>query len=262
MNNANAAVSSSPFVDFSGKCLLVSGASSGIGQAIALELGRRGASLLLTGRNQNALDETAAKLGAALAEVVPMDLLDTHTIVPQVRALAKSHGPIYGLAHCAGVVETRPLSALSLDHLRHMLDVNLTAALELTRAVCRRDVLAAEGGSVLFISSIYGWVGMAGQIGYSASKGALLAAARSLAVELARRNVRVNTLSPGLVRTPMTQKALSLLSPEQKQALENAHPLGPGSPEDVARAAAFLLAPQNGWITGTDLVIDGGYTAR
>jgi NAD(P)-dependent dehydrogenase (short-subunit alcohol dehydrogenase family) len=83
-----------------------------------------------------------------------------------------------------------------------------------------------------------------------------------MAIELARRRIRVNTLSPGLVHTPMTDAAFSLLSPEQVRAIEDAHPLGTGSPDDVARAAAFLLAPQSTWITGTDLVIDGGYTAR
>jgi NAD(P)-dependent dehydrogenase (short-subunit alcohol dehydrogenase family) len=143
-----------------------------------------------------------------------------------------------------------------------MLDVNLTAAIELARAVCRRDVMTEAGGALIFITSIYGTVGMPGQIAYSATKGALQSAARSMAIELARRKIRVNTLSPGLVHTPMTKTALSLLSTEQIHEIESNHPLGVGTPSDVAHAAAFLLAPQTTWITGTDLVIDGGYTAR
>jgi NAD(P)-dependent dehydrogenase (short-subunit alcohol dehydrogenase family) len=103
---------------------------------------------------------------------------------------------------------------------------------------------------------------MPGQIGYCATKGGVAAAVRAMAVELARRKIRVNTLSPGLVRTSMTDAALSLLSERQVKDIEEAHPLGTGTPEDVARAAAFLLAPQNPWITGAELVIDGGYTAR
>ena len=118
-----------------------------------------------------------------------------------------------------------------------------------------------KGGSILFISSIYALVGMPGQIGYTASKGAVNSAVRTMAIELARRKIRVNTLSPGLVRTDMTNKAFELLTEEQVKKLEEAFPLGVGSPEEVARAAVFLLAPQNSWITGTDLVIDGGYTA-
>jgi NAD(P)-dependent dehydrogenase (short-subunit alcohol dehydrogenase family) len=148
------------------------------------------------------------------------------------------------------------------EGLRTMLEVNLTAGIEMARAVTRRDVMTEEGGSILFISSIYGRVGMPAEIGYSATKGAVTAAARSMAIELARRKVRVNTLSPGFIHTPMTDQALSVLSDEQKRVLQESYPLGPGTPEEVARAAVFLLAPQNSWITGTDLVVDGGYTAR
>ena len=119
-----------------------------------------------------------------------------------------------------------------------------------------------DGGTILFMSSIYSRVGMPGQIGYAGSKGAVVAASRAMAIELARRNIRVNTLSPGFVRTPMTDEALAKLSDSQVKKIEDAHPLGTGSPEDVARAAVFLLAPQNRWITGIDLVIDGGYTAQ
>ena len=143
-----------------------------------------------------------------------------------------------------------------------MLNVNLIAGIELARAISRRDVMEPDGGSILLMSSIYGRVGMPGQIGYAGSKGAVVAAARAMAIELARRNIRVNTLSPGFVKTPMTEEALAKLSEQQVKKIEDAHPLGTGTTEDVARAAAFLLAPQNRWITGVDLVIDGGYTAQ
>ena len=119
-----------------------------------------------------------------------------------------------------------------------------------------------EGGSLLFISSVYGRVGVAGQIGYAATKGAIAAAVRALAIELARRNIRVNSLSPGLVMTPMTEAAFSVLSSEQIERIRAAHPLGIGQPEDVARAAAFMLSPAARWITGADVPVDGGYTAQ
>ena len=240
----------------------MTGASSGIGRAIAVELAQRGAGLVLIGRNRDELLRTERLLAGARAHVMELDLQERAVILPQVRALVEQYGRIYGLCHCAGIVETRPLASLHVDGVLAMLQVNLLAGVELAQTVSRRDIMTEDTGAILFMSSIYASVGMPGQIGYSASKGAVLAAARAMAVELARRKIRVNTLSPGLVRTPMTSKALSTLSPEQARDLEMSYPLGPGDPEDVARAAAFLLAPQNKWITGTDLIIDGGYTAR
>ena len=142
------------------------------------------------------------------------------------------------------------------------LNVNLLAGLELARVICRRDVMTPEGGSLLFLSSVYGQVGMPGQIGYCATKGALVAAARAMAIELARRKIRVNCISPGLVFTEMTKQALGVLSADHVDKLKAAHPLGIGEPEDVARAAVFLLAPSNRWITGADLAVDGGFTAQ
>ncbi len=251
-----------PFLDFDGKKVVVTGASSGIGRAISIELSQHGAGLILIGRNRERLEETAAGLSDGDHKIVSLDLTKHSEIVPLIRELARQEGRIYGLCHCAGLVETRPLSSFKIDGLNAMLDVNLIAGIELARAVNRRDVMESDGGSILFMSSIYGQVGMPGQIGYAGSKGAVVAAARAMAIELARRNIRVNTLSPGFVKTPMTEEALAKLSEQQVKKIEDAHPLGTGTPEDVARAAAFLLAPQNRWITGVDLVIDGGYTAQ
>jgi NAD(P)-dependent dehydrogenase (short-subunit alcohol dehydrogenase family) len=187
---------------------------------------------------------------------------DTAAIVPAVQALRADVGPIYGLCHAAGVVQTRPLASTGAEVVRAQMEINLIAGLELARAVCRRDVLAPEGGSLLFISSVYGRVGMAGQIGYCATKGAVASAVRALAVELARRRVRANCLSPGLVLTAMTRQSLGVLSAEHVEQLKAAHPLGVGEPQDVARAAAFLLSPASRWITGADLAVDGGFTAQ
>lgn len=251
-----------PFIDFQGKRMLVTGASSGIGRAISIELGNNGAGLILLGRDRKRLEETALALGPVEHHIICHDLSNHSEILPKVKEVYQSVGRIYGLCHCAGIVETRPLSSYKVESLRVMLDVNLISGLELARAVSRRDIMEEDGGSILFISSIYGRVGIPGQISYSASKGAVVAAARSMAIELARRKIRVNTISPGLVRTAMTDEAFSKLSEQQVQEIEKSFPLGTGTPEDVARAAVFLLAPQNSWITGIDLVIDGGYTAQ
>ena len=250
------------FLDFGGRWVVVSGASSGIGRAVAVELARHGARVVLLGRDETRLAETASLLNGSEHRTVAFDLTQHDAITPALQKLRAETGPLYGLCHAAGIVETRPLQANSLAVMQSQLNVNLLAGLELARAVCRRDVLAENGGSILFISSIYGQVGMPGQIGYCATKGALAAAARAMAIELARRGIRVNSISPGLVLTEMTDRALGPLSAEHVERLKAAHPLGVGEPVDVARAAVFLLAPATRWITGTDLVIDGGFTAQ
>ena len=250
-----------PFIDFQGKKIVVTGASSGIGRAISVELNRNGASLILLGRDRKRLDKTAALLKSDKTHLILLDLEEHSSIISQIKEFSQKFGRIYGLCHSAGSTETRPLSSCKTDSLKAMIDLNLVSGIELARAVSRRDVMEEKGGSILFISSIYALVGMPGQIGYSASKGGVTSAMRAMALELARRKIRVNALSPGLVKTDMTKEAFTRLSKEQIRKLEEAFPLGVGSPEDVARAAAFLLAPQNSWITGTDFVIDGGYTA-
>lgn len=250
------------FLDFEGRWVVVTGASSGLGRAIAVELARNGARVVICGRHAARLDETASQLGAAEHRLLAFDLLGLDSLAAEVSRLRQDVGPIYGMCHAAGVVETRPLTANTVGVVQAQLNVNLLAGLELARAICRRDVMTPEGGSLLFISSVYGRVGMPGQIGYCATKGAVASAVRAMAVELARRQIRVNCLSPGLVMTEMTRQSLGMLSVDHVEKLKAAHPLGIGEPEDVARAAIFLLAPQTRWITGADLAVDGGFTAQ
>ena len=250
------------FLDFANRWVVVTGASSGLGRAVAIELARHGARVILIGRDSERLAETAKALIDADHRILQLDLAEHEAIAPQIVRIQQETGPIYGMCHAAGVVETRPLNANKVEVVQRQLDINLIAGLELARAVCRRDVMTPEGGSLVFISSVYGTVGMPGQIGYCASKGAVVAAVRAMAIELARRHVRVNSLSPGLVFTGMTEQALGLLSAEHVERLKAAYPLGPGQPEDVARAAVFLLAPGTRWITGADLAVDGGFTAQ
>ncbi|HRD65447.1 MAG TPA: SDR family oxidoreductase [Candidatus Competibacter sp.] len=248
---------------FDGRRILVSGASSGIGRAIAIELLQHGARVVLLGRRKEKLEETAQLSGIPEhAEVAVQDLTCLEGIGPAVNEMSARLGRFYGLCHCAGVVQTLPLAASKPERVRAMLNLNFVAGLELARAIIQRDVLAESGGSILWITSIYAHVGAPGQIGYCASKGAITAAVRAMALELAGRKVRVNCISPGLVRTEMTEAENSRMSKEQWARIASLHPLGVGEPRDVARAAVFMLDPNNRWITGSDLVVDGGYTLQ
>ena len=250
------------FLDFEDRCVVVTGASSGIGRACAVELDAHGARVVLIGRDAGRLAETRAMLGGSGHETLRLDLTELDRIAPAIAGVAARLGPLYGLCHVAGVVTTTPLSTTTVEIVQSMMTVNVLAGLELARTVVRRDIMTPDGGSLVFMSSVYGRVGAAGETGYSATKGAIAAAVRAMAVELARRRVRVNAISPGLVRTAMTDTALNVLSHDQVGAIERKHPLGLGTPDDVARAAVFLLAPATAWITGSDLVVDGGYSAQ
>ena len=247
---------------FGGRTIVVSGASSGIGRAVAIQLARQGAGLVLVGRDRSKLEDTAHLSGAVDCRVLQLDLTKVSDIMPALKEAVAGLGPLYGLCHSAGTVDTLPLSAVVPEKVQAAMCVNYFAGIELARAVTRRDLFSEDGGSLLFISAIYSLIGKPGQIAYSGSKGAITSAARAMAIELARRNIRVNTVSPGIVRTEMTEKAFSGLSSQQVQTLKESHPLGFGSPEDVAQAAVFLLSPESKWITGADLVVDGGCSAQ
>jgi NAD(P)-dependent dehydrogenase (short-subunit alcohol dehydrogenase family) len=139
--------------------------------------------------------------------------------------------------------------------------INVTAGALLARGL-RQSGVHAEGASLVLVSSVVGLAGQPGVSAYSATKGSVLALTRSLALELAADRIRVNCVVPGQVRSEMFEQQKKYLLPEQVAAIEAAHPLGLGEPEDVARAIAFLLSPASRWITGTGLVVDGGYLAR
>lgn len=247
---------------FKGKTIVVSGASSGIGRAVAVRLAQEGAGLVLIGRNRERLEETARQAANGNCRLLELDLSRHDAIMPAIQEVSAAIGRLYGLCHAAGTVETLSLSGTTPEKLQTMMQVNYLGGVELARAICRREILEEDGGSILFISGVYAIIGKPGQIAYSGSKGAVTSAARAMAIEVARRRIRVNVLSPGMVRTEMTEKAFSRLTAAQIRDLEDSHPLGFGSPQDVAHAAAFLLSPESRWITATNLVVDGGCSAQ
>lgn len=241
---------------FAGRWIVISGASSGIGEATAHRLLEQDARLVLYGRNEEKLQAFKTENKDSI-EVIASDLSDLESIRPNIFAAVKNTGPIYGLCHSAGVFEMKPFSSTSPELLTKMLQINLFAGLELARTIAHRQVMDPKGGSLVLIASICSELGAAGQTAYAASKGALVPAVKSIALELAQRKIRANLVSPGHIETAMSAK----LSNKLREAILQKHPLGFGKPDDIARAVSFLLSPENPWVTGSNLIVDGGYSA-
>jgi NAD(P)-dependent dehydrogenase (short-subunit alcohol dehydrogenase family) len=248
-------------MDLTGSTVLVTGASSGIGRETAILLSLLGARVVLTGRNQGRLDETAASLSGQGHRVEPFDLTCGEDISNWLRALTAQTGPLSGLVHSAGLQITAPLRIMRPQVIEGLLRTNLLSAILLARGFCQKGCHAADS-SIVFLSSTSAFASQPAISVYSATKAALMGLAKSLALEWATLRIRVNCIAPAVVRTEMTERFQEGLSPERFQEIERSHPLGLGHPRDVANAVAFLLADTGRWITGTTLVVDGGYSAQ
>lgn len=246
-----------------GRQILITGASSGIGRACAVLFAGRGASLCLLGRDEKRLHETLS-----LTEMpnehcsVSVDLTDYKCVADIVRELVQERGPISGIVNCAGISTTIPLNATTEEKMDHFIRTNVIGPLSLTKQILRPGNFALEGGSIVFISSIMGVAGEKGKTLYSLTKGAIISAVRSLAIELASKSIRVNAVSPGVVDSPMSRNAVYSQDKEALNRIKQLHPLGLGEPGDVANACLFLISDASKWITGTNLIVDGGYLAR
>jgi NAD(P)-dependent dehydrogenase (short-subunit alcohol dehydrogenase family) len=250
-------------LDLQGRHFLVTGAASGIGRATALLMGKLGARLSLVDMDAQALEATRHAMAvAADVRAYPFDLRQIEAIDDLVETIVKNGGALHGAVHCAGIQQVMPVRTLQADQAREIFAVNTEAALALAKCFASRKVYAGEHGSLVFISSVMAMAGSVGAVAYATSKAALHGMARTLAVELAPKRIRVNCVAPGFVRTPLLERTERLWDPAQKQAVEALHPLGFGEAEDVANAVAFLAADTGRWITGTVLVVDGGYLSH
>jgi NAD(P)-dependent dehydrogenase (short-subunit alcohol dehydrogenase family) len=244
------------------KNIIITGASSGIGKQTAISCSRMGANLLLIGRDPDRLNSTLKSLdNPKKSLLVAQDLTKYSEIESLLQDAVTKMGKFDGLVNCAGVSVTRPFKMFKPQQTDHLIQTNVISAVSLSRLFIKPEFINKNGGSIIFVSSVMGVVGEIGKSFYSLSKGALLGLTKSLAIELAVRNIRVNSISPGVVNTPMSEKAVYNDLDARKKILEN-HPLGFGEAEDVANACIFLLADASKWITGTNLIVDGGYTAR
>ena len=243
------------------KIILITGASSGIGRECAMLCSGMGASLVITGRDKKRLNDTFVKMGSSVSHLaISADITDGHQTEALIRSSVERFGRLDGIIHCAGISTTLPLNMVKEKKMDEFFHTNVMGAINLTRLAVRH--IPTNGGSIVFITSVMAVTGEAGKSLYSMTKGAMLAASRSLAIELAPRKIRVNCVSPGVVITPMSQKSVYSQSDEALEKIRALHPLGLGSPEDVAGAAVYLLSDAGRWVTGSNIIVDGGYTAR
>jgi len=244
-----------------GRSYLVTGASSGIGRAAALLIARCGGRVLAGGRDAERLAATLAALPGSGHQAVPGDLSDADGAAEWVKSMVAQYGALDGAFHCAGVESIRPVRLLRQQHIDEAMGSALFAGMGIARALAQRGAMN-DGGALVFMSSVAGSAGWAGLAAYGAAKAGVDAMVRVLACEFAARRIRVNAVAPGAVETPMHERVARAGTPASLQAFEAQHLLGFGTPEDVANAVLFLLGPAGRWVTGTTLVVDGGYLCK
>jgi NAD(P)-dependent dehydrogenase (short-subunit alcohol dehydrogenase family) len=246
--------------DLNGKLVLVTGATSGIGRAICQKTALCGARVILIGRNQSRLKETLVSLVGNGHSYFCVDITDYNLITKIIQDAVEKFGTIDGFVNSAGVEKTIPFKISKPSVFKEIFEVNVFAGFELLRIISKKNFVSSRGGSFIFLSSILGRLGQYGETAYCASKSALLAGIKAVALELAPRRIRCNCVLPGYVETEMLKRLFDLLPEESKETIIKKHPLGIGDPNDVASLVAFLLSDEAKWITGAEYVIDGGYS--
>lgn len=243
-------------IDLSGKKILVTGASSGIGRETAILLGQVGADVILLGRNESALQETREQMiqsGGNCLSIIKYDLSQPDGIAGVIEEAVGSDGrKLDGLAHCAGITAVVPIKNLDCNLLDHIMRTNFYSFVELVKHYSLRK--NNNGGSIVGISSVAAVRAGSGMVAYGASKAAMNAAVISLSKELAKKNIRVNSIMPGMINTRMIQREKETW----QDAFKNNQIMGLGEPIDIANMIAFLLSDAARFITGTNIEMDGG----
>ncbi|SFR04813.1 3-oxoacyl-[acyl-carrier-protein] reductase [Poseidonocella sedimentorum] len=239
--------------DLSGKSALVTGASGGIGGAIARGLHAAGASVGLSGTRVEPLEALAGELGER-AHVLPCNLGDSEAVDALPKAAIAAMGGLDILVNNAGITRDNIFMRMSDEEWQAVLDVNLTAAMRLCRGVMR-PMMKARWGRIVNISSVVGATGNPGQANYAAAKAGLIGMSKSIAYEVASRGITVNAVAPGFIATAMTEG----LTDDQKEKISAQIPAARmGTPEEIAAAVLYLASPEAGYVTGTTLHVNGG----
>ncbi len=243
-------------VSGNGRVALVTGASQGIGRACALALAQAGTQVALAARNQEKLAEVAAEIAAAGGEasIFALDIASEESIQSCAKAVLAHYGKVEILVNNAGITRDGLMLRMKRADWDAVLSTNLTGTFLLTQAVLS-SMLKARWGRIVNITSVVGETGQAGQANYAASKAGLIGLTKSLARELASRNITANAVAPGYIETPMTE----VLNEQQRAAMMTQIPLArAGTPEDIAQAVAFLASDAASYITGHVLDVNGG----
>lgn len=240
-----------------GKVILVTGASSGIGRATAIECSHMGAKLVITGRNEERLLETFSALEGEDHLYVVADLTDEQ----QMDKLVERTPVLHGLVNNAGITEIVPTQFIKRDKLEKILGINTIAPILLTQKILRKKKIG-KGGSIVFTGSISGYACVAGgNVLYSTSKGAINGFVKNAALDLAAKKIRVNQVCPGIIDTHIFDAGI--ITPEQLELEVSRHPIKRfGKPEEVAYGIIYLLSEASSFVTGTGIVIDGGFTLQ
>jgi NAD(P)-dependent dehydrogenase (short-subunit alcohol dehydrogenase family) len=252
--------------DLKNKTILITGASSGIGRAIAILAAKAGAgTLICCGRDTVRLEEIQNSIGTESFSTQYLqfagDFSQGQSIIDLVSFIKEKGITLDGVVYSAGVDKMMPFKLLSEKILSGIIFLNTIVPIETTRQLLKANLIN-QNASIVFLSSVMGFVGQPGQVAYSASKGGLISSARSLSLELAPSRIRVNVLTPGIVMTELTEKLFGALTPQAIEEIRKMHPLGFGDPEDVANLVLFLFSNKAKWITGSTFTIDGGYSAH
>ncbi len=243
-----------------GKTILVTGASSGIGRQCAIDCSKMGAKVVAIGRKKERLEELMSEMEGENA-YYSFDLQELDGIKELVSNIVATYGKLDGFIHAAGIEVTNPVKLTSTEDYDSLYKVNCLSAFEIVKNLCGIKTFN-RGGSIVLISSISGIIARNGLAAYAASKGALMSAARVMATEMATREVRVNTVSPGTILTPMMQKALDGMTEDDRKKRVEGFPLGLGKTTDISNACIYLLSNASRWVTGQNIIVDGGYTSK
>lgn len=249
-------------LNLNNKNIIITGASSGIGRQCAITFSQFGANVILVARNKEKLEQTFNKLNKGNHITFAQDLTEYDKLEEIINISIGKIGRISGFVHSAGIEMILPLKGMQSSYYEKMFAINVIAGFEIAKIISKKKYLGEKGASFVFISSVMGILGQPGRIGYCSSKGALISGVKAMSLELAKKNIRVNCILPGVVDTEMSNEMFQRLSEESKKEIIDMHPLGLGMPEDIANAGAFLLSDAAKWMTGSNLIIDGGYSAK